>query len=262
VESTERTSFLNEWVKHIRNGQFLQENGPLWFCVALLIFSAVYALLRTWRPQSFMPHLNGRAPGTGMLIAFVLAMATFTFLIRVERPSPFLNMHLGDFPQYILLFSAGIAAAGRKWLSKLNLGTGIGWMALALSGGFAAWLFLLVFGGALHGRGADYSGGWHWQSAAFSLWEAFTCVSLCFGLLVLFREKLNSQGHVAKFLSDNAFSVYVFHPPIVVVAAQLLSHATWLPLVKFAALTGISTVVSFGLSAVLFRKIPVLRSII
>src|SRR5579864_457983 len=41
--STLPTSFLNEWVKHIRNGDFLQENGPLWFCLALLIFSAVYA---------------------------------------------------------------------------------------------------------------------------------------------------------------------------------------------------------------------------
>lgn len=37
--STSPTSFAKEWVKHIRNGQFLQENGPLWFCLALLIFS-------------------------------------------------------------------------------------------------------------------------------------------------------------------------------------------------------------------------------
>ncbi len=41
--STRPTSFLNEWIKHIRNGEFLQENGPLWFCLALLIFSIVYA---------------------------------------------------------------------------------------------------------------------------------------------------------------------------------------------------------------------------
>ncbi len=260
--STERTSFLNEWIKHIRNGQFLQENGPLWFCVALLIFSAAYALLRTWRPGNLVPGVNGRAPGTGELIAFVLVMATFTFLIRIGRPSPFLNMHLEDFPQYILLFSAGILAARWDWLPKLSLKTGMGWMAVALSAGFAAWLALLVFGGALHGRGADYSGGWHWQSAAFSLWEALTCVSLCFGLLTLFRDKLNSQGRLAKFLSDNAFSVYVFHPPIIIIAARLLSHASWLPLVKFATLTGVGAVASFGLSAVLFRRIPVLRRII
>jgi glucan biosynthesis protein C len=47
--STEPTSFANEWVKHIRNGEFLQENGPLWFCLALLIFSVAYAGLRELR---------------------------------------------------------------------------------------------------------------------------------------------------------------------------------------------------------------------
>jgi hypothetical protein len=41
--STEPTSFANGWLKHIRNGEFLQENGPLRFCLALLIFSVVIA---------------------------------------------------------------------------------------------------------------------------------------------------------------------------------------------------------------------------
>jgi|GEM_PF-3027833 len=39
--STKPTSMANEWIKHIRNGQFLQENGPLWFCLALLIFRQI-----------------------------------------------------------------------------------------------------------------------------------------------------------------------------------------------------------------------------
>jgi hypothetical protein len=42
--STGPTSFAKEWLKHIRNRQILQENGPLWFCLALLIFSVAYAL--------------------------------------------------------------------------------------------------------------------------------------------------------------------------------------------------------------------------
>ena len=57
--STEPTSFANEWLKHIRNGQFLQENGPLWFCLALLIFSVVYALAPVARTNR-----DSRAPGT------------------------------------------------------------------------------------------------------------------------------------------------------------------------------------------------------
>jgi hypothetical protein len=53
-------------------------------------------------------------PVTGKLIGFALGMATITFLVRVARPTTFLNMHLGDFSKYILLFIAGIFAARRK----------------------------------------------------------------------------------------------------------------------------------------------------
>jgi len=94
--STEPTSFANEWVKHIRNGEFLQENGPLWFCLALLIFSLVYVAFRAFRPGADGPHEDGPSPNIGKLIAFGLAMASLTFLLRLALPSgtSFLNMHL------------------------------------------------------------------------------------------------------------------------------------------------------------------------
>lgn len=259
--STEPTSMANEWLKHIRNGEFLQENGPLWFCLALLIFSLVYVVLRVSRDSP--PARNAEAPpATGKLIGFALGMATITFLVRVIRPPTILNMHLGDFPQYILLFTAGIFAAGGGWLPKLQFSSGIRWLALALPIGFAAWLAILVTGGALEGNGNAYSGGWHWQCAAICLWESLTCLAVCFGLLVVFREKFNSQGRLARFLSANAFSVYVFHPPIVIFAARILHQVSWHPLLKFVILSVVGVVASFTLSAAVFRRIPFLRSIV
>ncbi|MGA8028145.1 MAG: acyltransferase [Bryobacteraceae bacterium] len=260
--STEPTSFANEWIKHIRNGQFLQENGPLWFCLALLIFSTVYAALRAFRSEDPASGVKADAPGTGKVIAFAIAMGALTFLVRVGRPEPVLNMHLGDFPQYILLFSAGILSARLRWLPELSFEKGMRWLAVTLPAGFAAWLTLLVAGGALRGRGADFSGGWHWQSAALCFWESFTCVALCFGLLVFFRERFDSQGRFVRFLSENAFSVYVFHPPIVIVAARILSAVSWYPLIKFVTLTGAGVVASFALSAAVFRRIPWLRALL
>jgi glucan biosynthesis protein C len=129
-------------------------------------------------------------------------------------------MHLGDFPQYIFLFAAGFLAARRGWLPKLRYSLGIRWLTLVLPIGFGAWLAILLTDGSPKANDHAYFGGWHWQAAAICLWESFTCVALCFGLLVHFREKFNSQGRLAKFLSDNAFSVYVFHPPIVIFAAR------------------------------------------
>jgi glucans biosynthesis protein C len=262
--STTPTSFANEWVKHIRNGEFLQENGPLWFCLALLIFSLVYVALRVLRPG-----INGRyddepAPSTGRLVGFAIALASLTFLVRLALPSgaSFLNMHLGDFPQYILLFGAGVAAARGRWLLKLSLSSGIRWLVIGFPLGFAAWFIILRVGGAFAGNGAAYSGGWHWQAACMNLWESFTCVTMCFGLLVVFREAFDRSGGLAKFMSDNAFSVYVFHPPIVVMAARTLHGLLWSPILKFAILTCIGVIVSFALSAAVFRRIPLFRNIL
>lgn len=261
--STEPTSFANEWLKHIRNGEFLQENGPLWFCLGLLIFSVVYALWRGARPPAADRFARSAPPNALRLIVFALNMAAVTFLVRLVFPSgkSFLNMHLGDFPQYILLFTAGILAARHRWLTQLAYARGLLWLITVLPVGFVVWLRLLLGGGALTGNGGAYSGGWHWQAAAMNVWEAFTCVAICYGLLVIYREKYNRQGTAEKFLSDNAFAVYVFHPPIVILAARLLHSLAAPPIVKFLVLTIAGVVVTYVLSAAVFRRLPVLRSI-
>jgi glucans biosynthesis protein C len=262
--STEPTSFANEWIKHIRNGEFLQENGPLWFCLALLIFSLVYAALRGSRTEVAGRLKSSPPPNTLKLAGFAIAMASLTFLVRLVMPSgaSFLNMHLGDFPQYILLFGAGILAARGSWLLKLNSSSGIRWLMIVLPAGFVAWFIILKEGGAFAGNGTAYSGGWHWQGMCMNLWESFTCIAMCYGLLVIFREAFNRQGWLAMFMSDNAFSVYVFHPPIVILAARML-HSLILPsILKFLTLTCIGVVMSFALSAVVFRRIPLLHRIL
>ncbi len=261
--STEPTSFANEWVKHILNREFLQENGPLWFCLALLIFSVVYVVFRALRPTIKDTNNKGtQPPNNERLVGFALTMAGFTFVVRLVLPSgtSFLNMHLADFPQYVLLFGAGIVAARGQWLLKLSFQCGIRWLMIVLPVGFAAWLVILGAGGALKGNGAAYSGGWQWQSASMNLWESFTGVAMSYGLLVIFRGKFNSQGHLARFLSENASSVYVFHPPIVILVARGLHRVSWPAIPKFLALTCIAVVVSFALSAAVFRRIPFLRA--
>jgi hypothetical protein len=263
--STQPTSFAHEWVKHLRNGQFLQENGPLWFCLALLIFSLAYV---GWRQLTTPPALeSGRralAPGSRTLVAFAVAMAVGTFLIGGVLPGDpvFLNMHLHDFPQYVLMFAAGIVAGRRQWLTSLDARMGMRWVVVVVPVGLVFWLAVLVGGGVV-GQGGDVKlSGWHWQAAAIDLWQGFTCVALSLGMLTLFRARLDTQGPVARFLSANAFSVYVFHPPILIAAARWLSDVHGPPLLKFVSLTVIAAIASFGLSATVFRRIPGLRAIL
>ena len=146
-------------------------------------------------------------------------------------------------------------------MDRLSFPSGIRWLAASLSVGFAAWLAIMIGGGAFAGNRKAYS-GWHWQHAAFDAWESFTCVAISFGLLVIFREKFSHQGRWAKFLSDNAFAVYVFHPPIVILGARMLHGVPWHPILKFATLTVMAVFVSFALSAAVFRRIPLLRAIL
>ncbi len=261
--STEPTSFANEWLKHIRNGQFLQENGPLWFCLALLIFSLGYATFRTLsRGSSSGDTKQGHPLDSGTLVCFALLIAAVTFLIRLARPASFLNLPLKDFGQYTLLFAAGILSARRHSLTKLQLSSGIRWIVFALTIGFAVWLTILITGGAFRGKASAFSGGWHWQNAAFSVWEAFTCVALCYGLIVVFSQKYNRQGRVSRFLSANAFSVYVFHPPILILGARMLHGVPLHPILKFFLLTLFAAIASFTLSATVFRRLPLLRRIL
>ena len=257
-------SFAHEWWQHIVDLEVLQENGPLWFCLALLIFSVVYAAWRGSRGRAPDPADAGPAPGIGTLIGFALVMAAGRFVIRAVPPygASVLNMHLGDFAQYILLFSAGIVAARHRWLSTLSVVSAKRWAMVVLPLGFAAWLGIIATGRAPDGSFHVTDTGWHWQSAALSLWESFTCVALSLGLLVLFRERFNAQDRVTRFLSANAFAVYVFHPPILIIGARLLHCLAWAPLAKFVVLTVLTAVAAFALSARVFRRIPLLRAIL
>jgi hypothetical protein len=263
--STQTTSFRNEWIKHIRNGEFLQENGPLWFCLALLIFSIVYAGCRSLRTiKAHRVTYTQPTTTTPQLISFAALMAAVTFVVRLIIPpgTTILNLHIGDFPQYILMFNAGILAArGRRSLA-FDESAGIRWLVTVLPVGFVIWLIVLLKGGATSGNSGAYAGGWHWQSASMNAWESFTCVGICYGLLAIFSTRFNTQGPVARFLSDNAFSVYAFHPPIVIMAARLLHGMSWPALPKFIVLTVLSTVASFVLSVAVFRRIPGLRRIL
>jgi hypothetical protein len=96
--------------------------------------------------------------------ADILRQRMVTFLVRLALPSDssFLkHMHLGDFPQYVLLFSAGIFAGNGSWLPKLSFLLGVRWLGIVMPFGFAAWFVILKSGGAFTGNGAAFSGGWH-----------------------------------------------------------------------------------------------------
>ncbi len=120
------------------------------------------------------------------------------------------------FPQYISLFILGLIAYRRNWFVELSPTMGRDWLRNALIALLV--LILLAIPFIIGGTGAaetqfDYLvGGLHWQAFVYALWESLMVVGVSIGLLVLFRQRWNWQGRLAKGLTASTYTVYLIHP--------------------------------------------------
>jgi len=267
---TSGSELLHRYAAYLAGGSFIGETGPLWFTAALLVFSTLYALgrllagaLRGSRVPAATPPLD-LAPRTVHLLAvgLVVVIGAGSFLVRLVQPigTAWYNMQLCFFPQYVVLFAAGLWAGRRGFLSALPRAVGMTWLKLAFAVGVPAWFLLMGFGGVMNGRESVIMGGMRWQAAAYAAWEAFFAVSMSIGLLTLYREKANVRNRATGLLADSCFGIYVFHAPILVGISMLLRTAAMYPLLKAA----VAAVTAFALSlafAALVRRIPGLRKV-
>jgi peptidoglycan/LPS O-acetylase OafA/YrhL len=247
----------------LRTLRWVGSSGPMWFAVALLIFCLVYALVRATGRQAPADVPDAALPTHAQVAGLVGIMGLCSFLVRIVQPmgTNILNMQLCFFSQYILLFCVGLIAYRRNWLLRIPYEFGMRWFRLALIAGTLIWV--AVVGGivATHAE-QNISGGFTWQSAAICFWEAFFCLGICLGLTVFFREKFNRQGAFAKWMSDNSFSVYLFHTPLVVAVTLGMQGLTAPKPVKFLLATLLATTVTFLASNYVFRRIPLLRRVL
>ncbi len=186
--------------------RFLGESGPLWFAVALLAFSVLYALVRA--AVESLPaskRRNGRSAGAAARIthaavtAVILTIGVGSFRVRIVQPigTSWMNMQLCCFTQYVVLFLAGLWVGNGNRLEKMSTQFGIGWLKLEIGAGVPAWFLIGALGGAVSGSMdsfvASMAGGRHWQAAAMAMWEAFFCVSFVIGLPVAYRERASTR---------------------------------------------------------------------
>ena len=255
--------FLGAYGHYIRNGEVLSGSGPLWFCVALLFFSCVYAVWRMVigpdsRTQKVRPF-----PRSAKIAVFIGVIAVCTFLVRIPWPNgtSFRNMQFCYFSQYVAFYIAGTLAYRQSWLSALPAALSRRWGLTGLFGGLLLWVLLIALGGATKTT-VPYDGGWHWQSLGMGVLESLAGTGISLGLLGLFRARFNRQGSWAKFFSDNAFAVYVFHTPILIAITLGMAGLHWLPFGKFMLATVLCIAASFALCAGVFRRIPGLKKIL
>jgi surface polysaccharide O-acyltransferase-like enzyme len=80
------------------------------------------------------------------------------------------------------------------------------------------------------------------------------------GLLGIFKKRFNAGRPAARFLSERAFGVYVFHPPVLLAISTALKGLALQPLLKFAVVAVPAVAGSFAVSY-LVRRIGFLRRV-
>lgn len=247
---------------YITSLDFIGSSGPLWFALALLIFTLIYAFMRLLTKNRIKTYKKG-VLNTYSLVLLILGISILAFLIRIVQPidTSILNMQLSFFSQYIVLFVVGILSYRNEWFSKLDYAFGIKWLKMAIIPGLIIWSIIMLTNGALDGK-AYFKGGLRLESSIYALWESFVAVSMSIGLIALFKEKFNYQNNFIKVLSNNSFAVYVFHAPILIILSQAMSRIDFPPLIKFLLLCIFGLTASFVFSHYILKKTPLLNKII
>lgn len=232
--------------------------GPMWFVMFLLLATGAYLLWATVRPPT-PPGSVPRTPlpGFAAIAGFGLLLGIVTALVRIFLPigtTWFFNFQPPFFPQYIALFIIGIWAAENHWFDNIpeHLGKACTLAALAL---------IAIEPFFIHGVLGSPSGislitgGLHGQAVCYALWEQMACVMIITALLWIFSTRFNRQGPVTNAMAADSYTVYVFHPVILVSLSLLVAGVALPQLAKFAIVLPLTIAVSFGL-AHLIRALP------
>jgi surface polysaccharide O-acyltransferase-like enzyme len=255
--------------QHITYLQYLHgyddwiEFGVLWFVAALLIFTFVYVLWRSVT-QKTSTNANLPVPTAGRIILFALTLGIISFLVRIVFPVGWvlkpLGFQPGHFTQYIGLFIVGLLSYKNNWFNELPARTGkqLGLCAMLLLLFFPIFYIIRV---KCNMPVSWYSGGLHWQSLLYAVWEQCIGISIITALLTRGKRLWYKSTPLLAKLSRSAFAVYIFHPLAIIALSLAVRNWAVDPAVKLLLVAPLAVLCSF-LTGLLVVLIPVVKKII
>jgi len=228
--------------------------GVLWFVLALLIFTLVYALFRMF--SDGISKIKS-VPSVSRIIVFAVGIGLLTYAARIVFPvgwvlKPF-GFQLGHFPQYIAMFVLGLTASRSKWINNADYRTGKTMAIIALClvlFGFPAFFAARTI---LKFPVEYFSGRTHWQSLWYAIWEQLVGFSMVTALLCIGKNRWNKSSAFMSTLVRSAFAVYIIHPLIVIALSVALYNWAIEPALKLLVVLPLAVVGSFLLGLVLVR---------
>ena len=213
--------YIQQWFGYVPNtaahhGAF--NLAYLWFIEHLLIYSILYAVIRTVLQKYVSPISTSttRLARLYAIIPYILILGVITGLMRTVWGFPmdrwigflgFIQMEPAHIPQYLSLFILGILAYRWSFLDSITTPRNIFWLVPG-AGIYVITIVQLIV--QLYRTGSQN---------AFFMWEykeALLCVGVCIGLLALFKTFFNRSGRIMRVLSENTYGTFILHVPVVV----------------------------------------------
>lgn len=230
--------------------------GHLWFVENLLVYAILYGCLRVLLRKTTFANkftLNVYL----FSFAFIVLVTVVTVLVRdhytvgdIKNVLGFLMIEVAHWPLYIGFLISGIVASQTNMFQKFPslygkslLGIGL----LMAAKVYFPWLFPDIINS--------------WSGQYFEIFETILGFSLSFGLIVFFRDNLNSTNVLLKNMSDNAYATYIFHYPIVIALQFGFDTIPVSLLAKFFVVGFLSILISFAFSH-LIRMPKIVRKVI
>jgi hypothetical protein len=236
--------------------------GVMWFVAALLLFSLIYVFLQSIFKIDFKKSVP--VPGAFQIVVFAVALGIISFVVRIAFPVGWVlepvGFQLGHFTQYIALFSVGIIAARNNWFAQLSDLT----QKRLLKSIVLSLLFFPVFfliRAKVNMPISWYSGGFHWQSLLYAIWEQWIGISILTVFLIKGRIKWNTGSAVLRKLARLNFVVYIFHPLVIVGLTLAIRNWEVDPAIKLLLVAPIVLGASYGLGGLILR-IPGVKKVL
>ncbi|MDB5089921.1 MAG: Acyltransferase 3 [Mucilaginibacter sp.] len=236
--------------------------GVLWFVAALLLFTLIYVLWREVIKNSASKKLA--APSAGIIILHAVIVGVVSFIVRTVFPVGWvlkpLGFQLGHFSQYITLFIFGLVAYKNNWLNTLSPKTGKQMLILVIFLILCFPLFYIIKV-KLDMPMDWFSGGWHWQSLLYAVWEQVIGISIITMLLCYGKKLWNKSSAILNKLSRYTFAVYIFHPLVLISLSMMVRDWVIDPALKLLVVGPLAVIGSFLLAAGIVR-IPGVKKVI
>jgi hypothetical protein len=225
--------------------------GPMWFLEVLLLFSVVYAIVRTVLPKRTMTPTPVQAR---YLLAAGLFVAVMSYAIRVGAPvgeEVSEDLYLAQAPAWVTGFMLGIVGAECGWIDRISPATSRRLFHVAWSAVAGVVIVVAVTVGAMGGDIDDFFGGGTWQSLSLAVLEGALVVAMPLWLLDVFRRRVNHQGRLMQRTSRAAFAAFVVHQVVAIGAVLATRYVSWPPEVEFPVAATLAVIVSFGVGSLL-----------